>query len=218
VSLASFAIEQTKSRPRVVTLVEDSAEHNLFSGLVPGDEANGKYTVPAIYHVPTNKYIMDSAPISRFLEETYPEPSVPLESELGQEITARSRAVIGATMFKSLMPREVNILSPRAAEYFRQTREPMLGRPPEDFLDPAAEEQAWAAVAGALDDVDKLIRTNSAEGPFVLGARPSYTDFFIAGALQSAKMVDERTFERVAKYPGYSGIYLACVPYMARHD
>ncbi|KAK2599876.1 hypothetical protein N8I77_011596 [Diaporthe amygdali] len=187
-------------------------------GLVPGDGAKDKYTVPAIHHVPTDKYIMDSAPISRFLETTYPDPPVPLESELGREIEARARAIVGATMWRSLTPREIRILAPRAAEYFRRTREAAIGKKLEDLLDPDAEEQSWAAVNEIIDDVGKLMRTNAAEGPFVLGARPSYTDFFVAGALQSARMIDEGVFDRLVKYPGYSDIYSACLPYMTRND
>ncbi|KAG6358620.1 hypothetical protein INS49_012138 [Diaporthe citri] len=190
-----------------------------LSGLVPGEAAKGLYTVPAIHHVPTDKHIMDSAPISRFLEATYPDPPVPLESELGREIEARARAVIGPIMSKSVMPREIRILAPRAAEYFRRTREAnLVGRQLEDLLDPASEDQAWAEADGPMDAVGKLIRTNAADGPFVLGARPSYTDFFIAGALQSARTVDEGVFGRLVKYPGYSDVYSACLPYMGKID
>lgn len=166
----------------------------------------------------TNKYIMDSAPISRFIEETYPDPPIPLESELGREIEVRARAVVGAVMFKSLWPHEVKILAPRAAEYFRRTREALLGHPLEDLLDPVADAEMWAAVEGDMDDVGRLMRTNAAEGPFVLGARPSYTDFFITGALQSAKVIDESVFDRLAKRPGYGDIYSACLPYMAKNN
>lgn len=198
-----------------------TADSRMSRGLAPGEGSNGKYTVPSIHHVPTNTYIMDSAPISRFLETTYPEPPVPLESELGNEIQSRARAVLGATMAKSLMPREVQILSPRAAEYFRRTREAALGsgKKLEDLLlDPAAEEQAWADVGEAVAAVSGLMRTNAAAGPFVLGARPSFTDFFVAGALQSARMIDEGVFGRLAEYPGYADIYSACLPYMAKND
>lgn len=190
----------------------------MNSGLIPGENAKARYTVPAIHHVPTNKYIMDSGPISSFLEATYPEPPVPLESELGRQIEPLARGVVGVAMFKSLTPREINILSPRAAEYFRRTREATLGRKLEDMLDPAAEEESWAGVEGVVDEVGKLVRTNAAEGPFVLGARPSYTDFFIAGALQSARMIDESVFDRLVKRPGYGDIYSACQPYMVKND
>lgn len=65
--------------------------------------------------------------------------------------------------------------------------------------------------------IDELIRANP-EGPFVLGEKPSGTDFFIAGSLQSAKMVDERTFERCVAYPGFRAVYEACLPFMEKRD
>ena len=192
-----------------------------ISGLNPGKTATGsqsKYTVPAIHHIPTNTYIMDSAAIAQFLESTYPEPAVPLTSELGREIEAKSRSIVGRTFGGSIMPREINILSPRSQEYFRRTQEASIGRRLEDVLDLAKEEQDWLAIDPELRAVGELMRTNKAEGPFVLGARPTYTDFFIAGALQSARMVHEDTFQRSAKYPGFKDIYEGCRPYMERNN
>ncbi|KIW25218.1 uncharacterized protein PV07_08415 [Cladophialophora immunda] len=190
-------------------------------GLVPGESSSAskiKYTVPAIHHVPTGSYMMESGPISQFLESTYPDPPVPLTSELGREIEAQARRVLGAVFQASTMPREVNILSPRAQEYFRRTREAMLGHRLEDLLDPDREDESWAAAGDGMRAVGQLMQTHQAEGPFVLGARPSYTDFFIAGSLQSARVVDEGVFRRNIKDPGFKGIYEACVPYMEKKD
>ncbi|KUL83959.1 hypothetical protein ZTR_07088 [Talaromyces verruculosus] len=190
-------------------------------GLNPGKTATGsqsKYTVPAIHHIPTNTYIMDSAAIAQFLESTYPEPAVPLTSELGREIEAKSRSIVGSTLGGSIMPREINILSPRSQEYFRRTREASIGRRLEDVLDLTKEEQDWLAIDPELRAIGELMRTNKAEGPFVLGARPTYTDFFIAGALQSARMVHEDTFQRFVKYPGFKDFYEGCRPYMERNN
>lgn len=161
---------------------------------------------------------MDSSKIAQFLESTYPEPPVPLTSELGREVEVKSRSIIGSTLSGSIMPREINILSPRAQEYFRRTREASIGRRLEDVLDLEKEEQNWAAIDPELRAVGELMRTNKAQGPFVLGDKPTYTDFFIAGALQSARMVDEGTFQRFMKYDGYRDIYEACQPYMERND
>ncbi|KAI9845942.1 MAG: hypothetical protein M1838_001491 [Thelocarpon superellum] len=188
-------------------------------GLVPGESVSGhqiKYTVPAIQHVPTNKYMMDSAPIAQFLESTYPDPPVPLTSELGREIEAKARAVVGLTFRASVMPREIGILSPRAQEYFRRTREAALEYRLEDLLDPDKEEQAWNAVGDGMRAIGELMRTHKADGPFILGARPSYTDFFIAGSLQFARVVDEGVFQRNIKYPGYKELYEACLPFMEK--
>lgn len=159
---------------------------------------------------------MDSTPIAQFIESTYPNPPVPLTSELGREIEAKARAVVGKTFYNSVMPREINILSPRSQEFFRRTREAALGHPLEDLLD--EEENSWNSLAEGIGAVGKLMQTNKADGPLVLGAQPSYTDFFIAGSLQSARMVDEGVFQRLIKDPGHWAIYEACLPYMEKKD
>ncbi|KAK9368056.1 hypothetical protein V1509DRAFT_94235 [Lipomyces kononenkoae] len=187
-------------------------------GLVPGESSGSQYTVPAIQHVPTNQYIMDSPAIAQFLESTYPDPPVPLTSELGREIEAKARRVVGMTFRTSVTPREVGILSPRSQEYFRRTREASLGHRLEDLLDADKEESIWNTLDDSIRTVGELMQTHKADGPFVLGARPSYTDFFIAGSLQSARMVDESVFQRISKYPGYKEIYEACLPYMEKKD
>ncbi|CAM1506228.1 Fc.00g058690.m01.CDS01 [Cosmosporella sp. VM-42] len=177
-----------------------------------------QYTVPAIHHVPTGTYIMDSPAVAKFLESTYPDPPVRLTSELHHEIETKARGSIGPAFGISMMPREIRILSPRAQEYFRRTREAMLGKLLEDLLDPEKEEQTWEAVGDTMRAVSELMMTNKADGPFVLGARPSYTDFFIAGSIQSARMVDEGIFQRCIAYPGFKAIYEACLPYMEKKD
>ena len=118
----------------------------------------------------------------------------------------------------SVMPREIGILSPRSQEYFRRTREAALGHRLEDLLDADKEDQGWNALSDGIRAVGELMRTHKADGPFVLGARPSYTDFFIAGSLQSARVVDEGVFQRNIKFPGYEDIYKACLPYMEKKD
>ncbi|KAK8113197.1 hypothetical protein PG984_013723 [Apiospora sp. TS-2023a] len=190
-------------------------------GLAP-NETGHKYTVPAIHHVPTDTHLMGSIAIAQFLESTYADqPPVPLTSELGNEIGTRARAAIGPVLTKSLMPREVRILSPRGQEYFRRTREAAIGRPLEELLgdeDGDEEQRRWDAVDEELRALGGLLQTRKSEGPFVLGARPSYTDFFIAGSLQCARTVDEGVFERIVKYPGFKDIYAACQPYMEKKD
>lgn len=198
-----------------------SSDLESLSGLVPGEPTSGSrhiYTVPAIQHVPTNTSMMDSAPIAQFLESTYPDPPVPLTSELGHEIEAKARAVVGRAFGRSVMPREINILSPRSQEYFRRTREASLGHRLEDLLDPDKEDETWNAVGEGMRTVGELMQTHKADGPFILGARPSYSDFFIAGSLQCARVVDEGVFQRNIKYPGYGEIYEACLPYMEKKD
>jgi glutathione S-transferase len=160
----------------------------------------------------------ESAAIAQFLESTYPDPPVPLTSDLGREIEAKARGIIGKAFARSVMPREIRILSPRSQEYFRRTREGFLGHSLEELLDAGKEEEEWSAVEDAMRAVGELMRTNKADGPFVLGAQPSWTDFFIAGSLQSARVVDEGVFQRIVKYSGFKEVYEACLPYMEKKD
>ncbi|KAF3026637.1 hypothetical protein E8E14_014485 [Neopestalotiopsis sp. 37M] len=184
-------------------------------GLEPNQTVT-KYTVPVIQYVPTGEYIMDSKPISEFIEKTYPSPAVPLTSDLGREIETKARGGLGLTFRKSLMPREIHILSPPAQEFFRRTREASLGHRLEDLLEGDKEQVAWAESAEGMREAGELIRTNSAEGPFVLGARPSYTDFFLAGSMQCARVIDEEVFRKYLRGPGFKEVYDACLPWMEK--
>lgn len=188
-----------------------------YSGLEPNEK--GKYTVPAIYHVPTNTYMMDSVPISKFLETTYPDPPVQLTSELGDKVVAQLWAAASSTFRASIMPREVNILYPRSAEYFRRTHMGGLADlSPKELLDPQKEDEAWKAVDGSMREAGEMMQKNKADGPFVLGASPSYADFKIVAALQSGRMVDEGIFQRMVAYPGFKEVYKACEPYREKRN
>ncbi|KAL6855809.1 hypothetical protein J3F83DRAFT_457787 [Trichoderma novae-zelandiae] len=188
-------------------------------GLPPHDPASGnrkEYTVPAIRHVPTNKYMMDSKPIAEFLESTYTDPPVQLTTELGGEIELKLRTLVAPTLYRSITPREVGILSPRAQDYFRRSREARFGKKLEDLL--AGEEERWEAADADWRAIGELMRQNKDDGPFILGARPCYSDFFVAGSLQSVRTVDEGVFLRIVQYPGFKEVYEACLPYMEKRD
>ena len=161
---------------------------------------------------------MDSLPIAQFLCTTYPSPPLPLTSPIGTQIESLARSTIALSFSASLMPREIHILSPQSQAYFRRTREAMLKQPLENLLEGDKEGKAWEGAEDKIRAVGKLILTNREEGKFVLGWEPSYTDFFIAGALQSAKVIHEGTWERMVAFPGFGGVYEACLPYMERKD
>lgn len=146
---------------------------------------------------------MDSITTTRFLESRYPDPPVQLTSDLGTEIQAKTHAALSKAFRTSITPRELDVLSPRSQEYFRRTREAEFGHLLEDLLEGDKEEKIWEAVNDQVRVVGELIRTNATEGAFVLGARPSATDFSIAGSLQSVRTVHEGTFQRLVKYPGF---------------
>ncbi|KAF5653871.1 glutathione S-transferase [Fusarium sp. NRRL 25303] len=189
-------------------------------GLEPHDSSSGspRYTVPTIHHVPTGRYIMNSPAIAEFIESVYPDPPLPLSSELGREIETKARGAVGPAFRISVTPRENLILSPQAQEYFRTKNEARMGCKLEDLMDPEKEEKTWQGVADKMSELSDLMLTNKDKGPFLLGDKPSYTDFFIAASLQSARTIDEEIFQRCAVYPGFKAIYKACIPWMQKKD
>lgn len=158
---------------------------------------------------------MDSVVITQFIHDLHPDPPFVLSSDLGNEIEMRSRGAIGKAFRVSIAPRELQILASRSQEYFRQTREAELGHPLEDLL--KHEDKIWASAADEQEAVSALLKTNSKDGPFVLGNVPSITDFFIVGALQSAKVVDSEVWDRVVKYDGFLNLYKACIGWMEQN-
>ncbi|KAK6530181.1 hypothetical protein TWF694_003549 [Orbilia ellipsospora] len=173
-----------------------------------------KYTVPTIHHIPTNTHITDSPPIAAFLTEHYPTPPLPLTTPLGQQIESLSRTALGITVRTSCTPREIHILSPRAQEFFRTTREATMNRTLESLLE--NEEQVWQKADEDLKKIGEMLL--SAGGPFVNGAEVSYTDFFIAGSLQCIRVIDEGVWERYMAYKGFKEIYEACGEWLERKD
>lgn len=78
---------------------------------------------------------MGSALISQFLESKYPDPPVLLTSQLGEQIESQARKFIGPIHRRSVLAREINILSPRSGEYFRRGAEEGLDYPLKQLLD-----------------------------------------------------------------------------------
>lgn len=174
--------------------------------------------VPSILHVPSNVHLMDSTPISKFLETTYPDPPVLFRSQLGNEIEFQARKFIGPIHRRSVVSREINILSPRSGEYFRRRAKEGLGHPLKQLLDMDKEKQPWRGRDQRIRAVEALMQTHQEEGPFIMGARSSYTDFFVVESLQSARVVDEGVFQRYVAYSGFGDVYEACLPNMKTRD
>ncbi|KAF9870223.1 hypothetical protein CkaCkLH20_12309 [Colletotrichum karsti] len=132
-------------------------------------------------------------------------------------LETRIRAASGPVLLRSIMPREIRILCPRAAEYFRRSREAGLnGAKLEDVLE--GEEERWEDAREGLRGLDEELKGIMAGGRFLGGETPCMTDFFIAGSLQSARTVDEGVFRRAVVVESYKVIYEACLPWMERND
>ncbi|KAL2071996.1 hypothetical protein VTL71DRAFT_11339 [Oculimacula yallundae] len=176
------------------------------------------YTVPFIFHIPSSTYILESFPIAKFIEKTYPERPVQLTSDFGSEVHSKLDPTIHSIYNAVVLPLEIGVLTPDAEAFFRRTREKTRGYPLEDLLAPGKVEQAWKAADDELKAVSELLLTNKDKGPFVLGTEPSYIDFMVAGWLECFKVIDEESFQNVVKLAGFKQIYEACQPFMEKKD
>jgi hypothetical protein len=50
------------------------------------------------------------------------------------------------------------------------------------------------------------------------GKGPSMTDFFVAGSMETARVVDEAVFERMVGVKGFKEVYEGCAEWMDRRD
>ena len=217
----SFLSLPFPTRPNFYKLSGVSSADGFDTRGVHPSDPKAKYTVPVIHHLPTHTFLMDSFPIAQFIQSTYPDPPMTLSSEIGDEVEAGIRIATGKAYRNAVMPREIRILRPPAQAYFRRTRELTLGHRLEDLLDSEEEEEeeaTWEGVVEGMKELGPLMRRNEADGPFLLGAKPSYTDFFIAGSLECARVVDESVFQRLMRSGEYEAVYKSCLPYMGKRD
>lgn len=163
---------------------------------------------------------MDSTPIASFLDSTYPSPPFLPPTNHDTLIQSRARAAVGPAIRISITPRELHILSPRSQEYFRRTREAALGHPLEELIEGGKEDEVWQTAEDAMKEVSEMLMGRENEGLFgpLREWRPSQTDFWIAGAMQAARLVDEGVWRRVVAFHGFADVYGECTAWMGKMD
>ncbi|KAJ5116291.1 hypothetical protein N7456_000639 [Penicillium angulare] len=186
-------------------------------GLVSSTEE--AYEAPAIHYLPSDEYLMGSSRIIDFLEYKYAWPSLPApsQSEAIRRIETQVRSYLDTIFELSILPRIINILSPRSRTYHRHAAEKRYDFPIEELLDDE-EETHWRMLEGGMREISGLLQAKKAVGPYVLGGHVSLTDFMIAGYMQSARTIDEAVYERIARFPGFAQIYDACAAFMEQKD
>jgi glutathione S-transferase len=92
------------------------------------------YTVPTIQITSTGKYVMDSAPISRYLKGEYPYRPIVLDSNMAQEIKKQVLLPVNIIFDTAIAARVIRILKPETQVYFRRSREERLGRTFPSFI------------------------------------------------------------------------------------
>ncbi|CAH0026956.1 unnamed protein product [Clonostachys rhizophaga] len=187
--------------------------------LPPNEMAGGIYTAPTI-RLPDGTYIMDSKHISALLEEKYPEPSIHLDPKLYARLIEQLKGGMGSltTVYVTQVP--ARLLSQRSVEFFKKTREEMLGMALEEYAKSIPRDEAFAKAVPYLRKITEMLQEK--EGPFFKGEQVSYTDFVWAGVLLFFKVQGDETFEDFMESTGDRTVHEkfleALSPWTKRHD
>ncbi|KAJ9150866.1 Glutathione S-transferase [Pleurostoma richardsiae] len=148
---------------------------------VPANAQGTAYTIPTVMF-PDRRYVMDSRKIATVIEESYPEPSVHLDSPYLaklEDIMARLMPQFRPIYLPAIPKR---ILSTASQAHWYSTREKMVGMPLDQLEKEKGGERAWAKVEPLFREVTELLKEDGA-GPFFKGRTVSYADFVWAGFL-----------------------------------
>ncbi|OJD11356.1 hypothetical protein AJ78_07858 [Emergomyces pasteurianus Ep9510] len=203
------------SYPDIAPLLKSLSVPPLQDGPYP-------YTLPAIAHHPPsnpsnpnipnpNGVINDSWPIAVYLESAFPAPHHPtIFPSAGSYALALAVGklvnVMGPATRRILLPKIPAILDERGAEYFRQTRAEMFGKPLEEMeLETEEVEKAWVSVGADLKLVAGMLKGSPCgegkgegkKGPFFEGEKAGYADLVFAGYLAWYERGDRGAWERV---------------------
>ena len=154
-----------------------------------GSAAYTDYSSPAI-RMPDGTFVMDSRKIAEALDKLQPEPSLHTDDN---EVIDKTMAAVNAT-FTPLraigMPRVPEMLNPRSAEYFHETRSKRFGLKLEDLAkSDQAGENAWKGAEPGLEQLKEVLNQDP-EGPYVIGKHASFSDFVIGGFFDFVKKLD----------------------------
>lgn len=170
------------------------------------------YTLPAIDH--DGKTIMDSFAIAEYLEQKYPDkPSLfPHNSKpFARVLLEYVKASFHLPTFPLILPKIVDNLDPRGAEYFKRTRTELYGPVSHDIQnDTKRTDEMWANAAKGIKALAAMLQDNP-EGPFFLGKERSYVDIVFFSRLHFYKVVYSDMLRKVYEIePSIETFYDAC--------
>lgn len=161
------------------------------------------YTLPVIYDPNMKKYIVDSEDIAQYLDDTYPDtPKVfPAGTHALQKafIGAFANPSIAIHIYKLVVLENTKLFSERTADYWRNTRPLVLGKPIEEL----GTEEDWTALEKGLEQLKGWLESNG-EGKDTLltGDKITFADIHVAGLLRWAKVADPKVWARIAALHG----------------
>lgn len=157
--------------------------------------------------------MMDSAVIAAKLESLYPQPSLHLNSELENEAQAAMGAVFMSLVFY-LAPSVIrNLVAEEDVEWFKADRASRFNMTVEELETEKNADDAYAAARPAFVKCQEVLRRHKKdEGPFILGSKPSYADFYFISTMQMFRQSDQQLFERFLQEAGpeMRELYKAC--------
>jgi glutathione S-transferase len=133
------------------------------------------------------KTVHDSFPIAEYLEDTYPDRPSLFGGAIGRATTRFFNSWADAGVLAQLFPMLVRDiwqqLGPADQTYFRESREPRLGKTLEQTV--ADRDARLPAFRQFLTPV----RLTLAKQPFLSGANPAYADYILFGCFMWARNV-----------------------------
>lgn len=178
------------------------------------------YSIPTV-QFPSGDYLMDSASIAERIEQDHPTPSMYLDAPVLAEVVKIVPKVQGALRPEWMADVPEKLLNPPSAEYFSTTREKRYGKPLAQLKKEQGGEEAWIAALPELKRLANMIGNpfNGQEGPFCMGAIPSYADFVIVSLLHFFKVIDQDIYDRIVTIDKrFNRLYKASEKWLERDD
>lgn len=150
---------------------------------------SGQGRVPVL--IDGDKVIYDSWDIACYLDEAYPDRPALFGSADAKGaalfIKRWCEGQVHPALVRLIVVDIANILHPKDVDYFRESREKMLGARLEDCV--AAKEENLAHLHAVLTPLRLTVK----DMPFLGGERPAYADYIPFGALQWARCASAQT-------------------------
>ena len=154
------------------------------------------YTLPAIHDSDTGRVITESTNIAAYLDEKYPDRPLLFPKEIETHAAVSAFISVYIQKWTPILLRAAagtyELLLPRSAEYFRQTRESWFGKKVEEFAPPGPERDAmWESLKEGLGQISDLLGQNdkSEGGLFLFGDVFSFADVTVVSFLLWLKTV-----------------------------
>ena len=163
---------------------------------------------------------MDSLKIAPRLEAMQAEPSLRLNDDRQQQLAKSLGQAINPLMPVFMARVHRGIITDAELDWFRQDRERRCGMSLEQWEGEKGGETAWKAAGPGFEQLSKVLKEyKQDEGPFILGSKPCYTDFAVAGPAEFFLQTGQDMYERlVGNVEGLRELHDACKPWFERND